>query len=98
MQLRIGLLRQASPGVGARIENSAAIGQGTVDGRVLRGTVNVEPYPVGVVAKRLRSTRLLNLIVSLDPKVVADALGMNAGGLVSYLADSVDAGRLADLG
>lgn len=54
--------------------------------------------PVGVVAKRLRSTRLLDLIVSLDPKVVADALGMNAGGLVSYLADSVDAGRLADLG
>lgn len=51
-----------------------------------------------VPAKTLRSTRLLDLIVSLDPKVVADALGMNAGGLVSYLADSVDAGRLADYG
>jgi integrase len=54
--------------------------------------------PAGTPAKKLRSTRLLNLIVSLDPKIVADALGMNAGGLVSYLADSVDAGRLADLG
>lgn len=54
--------------------------------------------PAGVAGKELRSTRLLDLIVSLDPKVVAEALGMNAGGLVNYLADSVDAGRLADLG
>jgi integrase len=52
--------------------------------------------PAGVPSKMLRSTRLLDLIVTLDPKVVAEALGMNAGGLVSYLADSVDAGRLAD--
>jgi site-specific recombinase XerD len=53
--------------------------------------------PGGIAAKKLRSTRLLKLIIILDPKVVAEALGMNAGGLVSYLADSVDAGRLADL-
>ena len=54
--------------------------------------------PAGIVVKKLRSTRLLNLIISLDPKVVAEALGMNAGGLVSDLADSVDSGRLAALG
>jgi integrase len=52
--------------------------------------------PAGTVIKRLRSTRLLDMILSLDPKIVAEALGMNAGGLVSYLADSVDAGRLPD--
>jgi integrase len=52
--------------------------------------------PAGTAIKRLRCTRLLDMIVSLDPKIVAEALGMNAGGLVSYLADSVDAGRLAD--
>lgn len=52
--------------------------------------------PAGTASKNLRSTRLLNLIISLDPKVVAEALGMNAGGLVSYLADSVDAGRLPE--
>ncbi|HZT66311.1 MAG TPA: hypothetical protein VFA11_11035 [Acidimicrobiales bacterium] len=52
--------------------------------------------PAGAAIKRLRCTRLLDMIVSLDPKIVAEALGMNAGGLVSYLADSVDAGRLAD--
>jgi site-specific recombinase XerD len=52
--------------------------------------------PAEMAIKRLRCTRLLDMIVSLDPKVVAEALGMNAGGLVSYLADSVDAGRLAD--
>jgi integrase len=54
--------------------------------------------PAGLASKKLRSTRLLNLIITLDPKVVAEALGMNAGGLVGYLSDSVDTGRLADMG
>lgn len=52
--------------------------------------------PAGVTAKTLRSTRLVELVISLDPKLVAEALGMNAGGLLAYLADHVDAGRLAD--
>jgi integrase len=51
--------------------------------------------PAGTAIKRLRGTRLLDMLISLDPKIVAEALGMNAPGLVSYLADSVDAGRLA---
>lgn len=53
--------------------------------------------PAGVAPKRLRTTRLVDLVISLDPKVVAEALGMNAGGLVSYLADGVDTARLDDL-
>jgi len=48
----------------------------------------------GVAPKRLRSTRLVDLVISLDPKIVAEALGMNAGGIVAYLADHVDPGRL----
>lgn len=50
----------------------------------------------GVPPKQLRSSRLVDLVISLDPKVVAGALGMNAGGLVAYLADGVDPGRLDD--
>lgn len=49
----------------------------------------------GVPPKTLRSTRLVDLVISLDPKVVAEALGMNADGLVSYLTDTVDTARLA---
>lgn len=50
--------------------------------------------PVGVPIKTLRSTRLVDLVISLDPKVVAEALGMDADGLLDYLADHVDADRL----
>ncbi|MGH9061362.1 MAG: integrase, partial [Acidimicrobiales bacterium] len=51
-------------------------------------------YPVGVPPRRLRETRLVDLVISIGPKVVAEALGMNAGGLLAYLADDVDATRL----
>lgn len=52
--------------------------------------------PAGVAPKQLRSTRLIDLVISLDPKVVAEALGMNAGGLVAYLVDTVDPTRISD--
>ncbi len=48
----------------------------------------------GVRTKTLRSTRIIDLLVSLDPKLVAEALGMNGGGLLAYVADTVDADRL----
>lgn len=48
-----------------------------------------------VRTKTLRSTRLVDLVITLDPKVVSEALGMRAEGLVDYLADRVDDGRLA---
>ena len=44
--------------------------------------------------KTLRSTRLVDLVISLDPKLVAESLGMDANGLLDYIADDVDAGRL----
>jgi integrase len=52
--------------------------------------------PAGVVPKRLRATRIVDLVMALDPKVASEALGMKAEGLVDYLADGVDAGRLVD--
>lgn len=50
--------------------------------------------PCGQPIKTLRSTRLIDLLISLDPKVVAVALGMHAAGLLDYLADRVDPDRL----
>ncbi len=44
----------------------------------------------GVAPKRLRTTRIVDLVVTLDPKVAGEALGMQAEGLVDYLADHVD--------
>ena len=49
-----------------------------------------------VSPKQLRSTRIVDLVTSLDLKVVSEALGMKAEGLVDYLADHVDPGRLSD--
>ena len=44
--------------------------------------------------KRLRSTRIVGLVTVLDAKAAGEALGMKPEGLVGYLADRVDAGRL----
>lgn len=51
--------------------------------------------PAGVSPKRLRTTRIADLVTTLDPKVASEVLGMKAEGLVDYLADHVDSGRLA---
>ncbi|MDQ2728744.1 MAG: integrase [Actinomycetota bacterium] len=51
----------------------------------------------GVAPKRLRTTRIVDLVVTLDPKVAGEALGMQAAGLVDYLADHVHPGRLIDI-
>ncbi|MFB8305917.1 integrase [Kitasatospora purpeofusca] len=50
--------------------------------------------PGGFPPRTLRSTRLANLVNTLDPKLVAAALGMDPEGVMIYLADQVDAGRL----
>ena len=42
----------------------------------------------------MRPTRLVDLVISLDPKLIAEALGMKAEGLLDYLADTVDGNRL----
>ena len=44
----------------------------------------------GVPPRALRCTRLPNLVNTIDPKLVAAAFGMNAQGVMFYLADHVD--------
>ncbi len=48
----------------------------------------------GVPPRMLRCTRLADLVNTMDPKLVAAAFGMNPEGVMIYLADSVDPGRL----
>jgi hypothetical protein len=42
----------------------------------------------------LRSTRLVGLVNTMDPKLVAAAFGMNPEGAMIYLADHIDDTRL----
>ncbi len=48
----------------------------------------------GVTPQAVRCTRLADLVNTLDPKLVAAALGMNSKGTMFYLADHVDNTRL----
>ena len=50
--------------------------------------------PCGVPPRMLRSTRLTDLVNSMDPKLVAAAFGMDAESVMIYLADRIDPGRL----
>jgi len=42
----------------------------------------------------LRCTHLADLVNTMDPKLVAATFGMNPEGVMIYLADHVDEGRL----
>jgi site-specific recombinase XerD len=46
--------------------------------------------PIGVPPRRLRETRLVDLVISVGPKVVSEALDMNADGLLAYIPDDVN--------
>jgi site-specific recombinase XerD len=50
--------------------------------------------PAGVRPRLLRSTRLAELVTTMDPKLVSAAFGMRPEGVLIYLADHVDPGRL----
>lgn len=50
--------------------------------------------PAGVNPKTLRSTRLVDLVVTLDAKVVAAAFGVSPEGVIDYMPDHVDEDRL----
>jgi hypothetical protein len=50
----------------------------------------------GFPPRMIRSTRLVDLVNSMDPKLVAAAFGMDPQATLSYLADHVDPGRLPD--
>ncbi|MEF9886757.1 tyrosine-type recombinase/integrase [Streptomyces sp. P9-A4] len=48
----------------------------------------------GFPPRTIRSTRLVDLVNTLDPKLVAAAFGMDPQATLIYLADHVDEGRL----
>jgi integrase len=48
----------------------------------------------GLSPHMIRSTRLVDLVNTMDPKLVAAAFGMDPQAPLIYLADQVDAGRL----
>jgi integrase len=52
--------------------------------------------PCGLPPKMLRTTRLADLVNTIDPKLVAAAFGMRPEGAMIYLADHLDDGRLPD--
>ncbi|HEV3290518.1 MAG TPA: hypothetical protein VG123_16155 [Streptosporangiaceae bacterium] len=53
--------------------------------------------PAGTGTRTLRATRLVDLVSSLDPKLVCEALGMDPAGVLPYAADQVQDTLLADL-
>lgn len=52
--------------------------------------------PCGVPPRMLRSTRLVDLVNTMNPKLVAAMFGMDPEGVMIYLADRVATGRLLD--
>jgi hypothetical protein len=48
----------------------------------------------GVAPRTVRSTRLVDLVNTMDPKLVAVAFGMDPEAAMIYLADHVDPTRL----
>jgi hypothetical protein len=50
--------------------------------------------PAGISPRALRSTRLIDLVNTMDAKLVAAAFGMRPQGVMIYLADHVDPARL----
>lgn len=54
--------------------------------------------PCGVPPRTLRCTRLADLVNTLDPKLVAATFGMAPEGVMIYLADHIDPGRLPEQG
>ncbi|MFG2951912.1 hypothetical protein [Streptomyces adustus] len=68
----------------------------TKSGRSAASTAYVSHIldPCGVPPRTLRCTRLADLVNTLDPKLVAATFGMDPEGVMIYLADHVDEGRL----
>ncbi|AVZ77073.1 integrase [Streptomyces lunaelactis] len=51
----------------------------------------------GFPPRMIRCTRLLDLVNTMDPKLVAATFGMDPEATMIYLADHIDPGRLPDL-
>ena len=52
--------------------------------------------PVGQAPRSMRVTRLAELANAMDPKLVAAAFGLSPEGVLDYISDRVDPGRLPD--
>jgi hypothetical protein len=50
----------------------------------------------GFSPRMIRSTRLVDLVNTLDPKLVAAAFGMDPQAPLIYLADGIDSTRMQD--
>jgi hypothetical protein len=50
--------------------------------------------PCGYPPRAIRSTRLVDLVNTLDPKLVAAAMGLDPQAPLIYLADRIDPGLL----
>jgi hypothetical protein len=74
--------------------------KGTKAGRSTASTAYVSHVldPCGVPPRMLRSTRLVDLVNTMDPKLVAAMFGMDPEGVMIYLADRVDPGLLPGSG
>ena len=72
--------------------------KGTKAGRASASTAYMSHVldPCGIPPRMLRCTRLADLVNTMDPKLVAAAFGMNPEGVMIYLADRVDPGRLPE--
>ncbi|WTW98214.1 site-specific integrase [Streptomycetaceae bacterium NBC_01309] len=84
---------------GQRTENPhVMVTKGTKAGRGSASTAYVSHVldPGGVPPRMIRSTRLVDLVNTMDPKLVAAAFGMDPEATMIYLADRVDAGRLPE--
>lgn len=69
--------------------------RGTKAGRAPASTAYLSHLldATGVPARTLRGTRLVDLVNTIDAKLVAAAFGMNPEGVLPYLADHVDPTR-----
>lgn len=72
--------------------------KGTKAGRPPASTAYISHVldPAGVPPRTVRCTRLADLVNAMDPKLVAAAFGMNPEGVMIYLGDYIDPGRLPD--
>ncbi|MEV0390204.1 integrase [Nonomuraea sp. NPDC050643] len=84
---------------GQRTDNPhVMVTKGTKAGRAPASTAYVSHVLdlCGVPPRMLRSTRLLDLVNIMDPKLVAAAFGMDPEGVMIYLADRVDPGLMPE--
>jgi hypothetical protein len=74
--------------------------KGTKAGRTSASTAYLSHVldPSGHPPHAIRGTRLVDLVNTLDPKLVAAAFGLDSQAPLIYLADRVDPDRLPNFG